>query len=57
MATDTALIVSADGILTRWGCGGILGLIYAISPRLARYSWGLREPREIFIRFSLYQRM
>ena len=30
---------------------------YAISPRLSRYSAGLREPRDILIRFSLYQRM
>jgi hypothetical protein len=39
------------------GCGGILGLGYAVSPRLSRYSTGLSEPREILIRFSLYQRM
>lgn len=30
---------------------------YAMSPRLLRYSTGLRAPREILIRFSLYQRM
>ena len=40
-----------------WGCGRFLGLVYAASPRLARYSIGLREPSEILIRFSLYQRM
>jgi len=40
-----------------WGCGQILGLVYAVNPRLFRYSMGLREPREILIRFSLYQRM
>ena len=39
------------------GCGGNLGLVYAVSPMLSRYSMGLREPREILIRFSLYQRM
>ena len=37
------------------GCGGNLGLGYVASPRLARYSRGLSEPREILIRFSLYQ--
>ena len=30
---------------------------YAVKPRLSRYSMGLSAPREIFIRFSLYQRM
>ena len=50
-------IVAADRKLTRGGCGGILGLVYAVSPRLSRYSRGLSEPREILIRFSLYQRM
>ncbi len=30
---------------------------YAMSPRLLRYSTGLRAPSEILIRFSLYQRM
>ena len=39
------------------GCSGILGLVYAVSPRLSRYSSGLRKPREILMRFSLYQRM
>jgi diadenosine tetraphosphate (Ap4A) HIT family hydrolase len=34
-----------------------LDWFYAVSPRLSRYSMGLREPREILIRFSLYQRM
>ncbi|MDH6150945.1 aspartate/methionine/tyrosine aminotransferase [Paraburkholderia sp. WSM4179] len=38
-------------------CGRNLGLVYAASPRLSRYSRGLREPGEILIRFSLYQRM
>ena len=41
-------------------CGGAdknLDWFYAASPRLTRYSIGLREPREILIRFSLYQRM
>ncbi len=28
-----------------------------IKPRLSRYSMGLREPSDILIRFSLYQRM
>ena len=31
--------------------------LYAVSPRLFPYSMELREPREILIRFSLYQRM
>lgn len=30
---------------------------YAARPRLSRYSVGLRAPREILIRFLLYQRM
>lgn len=30
---------------------------YAAKPRLSRYSMGLSAPKEIFIRFSLYQRM
>lgn len=49
--------VDANRKLTIWGCGQILGLVYAVSPRLSRYSMGLREPRDILIRFSLYQRM
>ena len=49
--------VVADRKLTTWGCGRILGLGYAVSPRLARYSRGLSEPREILMRFSLYQQM
>ena len=52
-----ARCVVADLKLTIWGCGKKLGLVYAISPRLSRYTRGLREPREILIRFSLYQRM
>ena len=39
------------------GCGLKLGLVYAAIPRLARYSRGLSEPRDILIRFSLYQWM
>ena len=49
--------VDADRKLTHWGCGGNLGLVYTVSPRLTRYSRGLSEPREILMRFSLYQRM
>lgn len=49
--------VRADADLTHWGCGVKLGLVYAVSPRLARYSRGLSEPREILMRFSLYQWM
>lgn len=41
----------------RGGADKKLDWSYAVSPRLARYSIGLREPREILIRFSLYQRM
>lgn len=33
-----------------------LGWFYAANPRLTRYSMGLREPREILIRFSLHAR-
>ena len=43
--------------LTQGGCGGNLGLVYVVSPRLSRYSRGLSEPREILILFSLYQQM
>ena len=39
------------------GCCQNLGLGYAAIPSLSRYSSGLSEPREILIRFSLYQRM
>ena len=39
------------------GADVYLDWFYAVSPRLSRYSMGLREPREILIRFSLYQRM
>ena len=48
--------VNGDLKLTHWGCGGNLGLVYDIIPRLCLYSSGLREPRESLIRFSLYQR-
>lgn len=34
-----------------------LDWFYAVSPRLSRYSMGLREPSEILIRCSLYQRI
>ena len=37
------------------GCGVKLGLVYAVNPRLSRYSMGLGEPKDILIRFSLYQ--
>ena len=49
--------VDAERTLDLGGCGGNLGLGYAVSPRLSRYSRGLSEPREILIRFSLYQWM
>ena len=39
------------------GCGIKLGLVYAVKPRLARYSMGLSGPKEILMRFSLYQRL
>jgi len=51
------VLVDADRKLTHRGCGQKLGLVYAVSPRLSRYSRGLRKPREILMRFSLYQRM
>ena len=41
----------------KWGCGHFLGLDYATNPRLLRYSTGLRAPRDILIRLSLYHRM
>lgn len=41
----------------RGGADKNLDWFYAAIPRLTRYSIGLREPREILIRFSLYQRM
>jgi hypothetical protein len=34
-----------------------LDWFYVVSPRIFRYSMGLREPRDILIRFSLYQRI
>jgi PAS domain S-box-containing protein len=43
-----------------WSTGGAdknLDCFYVASPRLTRYSIGLRAPRETLIRFSLYQRM
>lgn len=43
--------------LTPRGCGQIPGLIYAVIPRLCRYSIGLRDPSETLIRFALYQRI
>ncbi len=52
-----AELVDAGRKLTSRGCGQNLGLGYAEMPRLSRYSNGLREPREILIRFSLYRRM
>ena len=56
-ATQLRLTAPYNPNFIVWGCGGILGLGYAISPRLSRYSAGLSEPREILMRFSLYQRM
>jgi len=44
LQTDARL--NAVTLLEERGCGGILGLVYAVKPRLARYSRGLREPRE-----------
>ena len=41
----------------KWGCGVKLGQVYAAIPRLSLYSMGLSEPRDILIRFSLYQRI
>lgn len=52
-----SVLVSAEMKLYRRGCGRKLGLGYAAIPRLSRYSSGLREPREILIRFSLCHRM
>ena len=50
--------VRADPILTTsGGADKNLDWFYAASPRLTRYSIGLRAPKEILIRFSLYQRM
>ncbi len=53
----TALRGNVETELAGGGCGVNLGLVYAVSPRLSRYSRGLSEPREILIRFSLYQQM
>ena len=39
------------------GVGQNLGLVYAVNPRLSRYSMGLRELRVILIRFPSYQLM
>ena len=43
--------------LQKGGADKNLDWFYAASPRLTLYSIGLRAPREILIRFSLYQRM
>ncbi|OJZ08243.1 MAG: hypothetical protein BGP22_10270 [Variovorax sp. 67-131] len=43
--------------IDRGGADKNLDWFHAANPRLTRYSMGLREPREILIRFSLYQRM
>ncbi len=37
------------------GCGQKVGLFYDTRPRLLRYSRGLLPPKDILIRFSLYQ--
>ena len=49
--------VGANSKLTTWGCGGFLGLGYAIRPKLSRYWTGLSEPSDTLIRSSLYQWM
>ena len=50
--TDSLKVGGVSG-----GADKNLDWFYAASPRLTRYSIGLRAPREILIRFSLYQRM
>ena len=50
-------LVTSGCKLIQGGCCVKLGLVYAVNPRLARYSRGLSEPREILMRFSLYQRI
>ena len=55
LEAPSQLTVGADRKLTQWGCGVKLGLVYAVNPRLSRYSMGLSEPKDILIRFSLYQ--
>jgi hypothetical protein len=45
------------GISAVRGCGHNLGLVWVAYPSFARYSMGLREPGEVFVRLSLYQRM
>lgn len=49
--------VAADRKLTQWGMRTKTWTGYAARPRLSRSSMGLRAPREILIRFSLYHRM
>lgn len=46
--------VSGLDMLAGWRCGRFLGLPHA-KPRLCLYSVGLLPPRDILIRFSLYQ--
>ena len=46
-----------DPLIRVGGADKNLVWFYAASPRLTLYSIGLRAPREILIRFSLYQRM
>ena len=55
--TGRSFAMSLCGLLQNGGADKNLDWFYAVSPRLSRYSMGLREPRDILIRFSLYQRM
>ena len=57
IARLAALVPKPRVNITKRGCGVKLGLVYAVNPRLSRYSMGLSEPREILMRFSLYQRI
>lgn len=53
---QSEFVDSADKVSHR-RCGIELVLVYAVSPRLFRSSMELNEPRDILMRFSLYQRM
>ena len=55
ITSDAGLLVAVGGNLPEWGCGGFLGLYYAISPRLWRYSDGLNPPSDSLMRPRLYR--
>ena len=51
MVSHAGRAVGADPILTVRGCGGKVGLVYAVSPRLCRYSEELSDARYLYLFF------